>query len=112
MALLVILIALLSQVTAIHYFLITYLIRIVYGAAFLWTVLAAFPQISTLRRLKDSRELSLITFLGLNFIQAVTIFHAYFHREWLLLIGMLLFLAVYGYISFLIVYYRIRQVSN
>lgn len=100
---------LLNQKTAIHYFFISYLIHIVYGAAFCWTVLAAIPQITVLLRLKDSSELSLITFLGFNFIQIVTIFHAYFYQEWLLLVGVSLFLVVYAYISCLIIYYRLKK---
>ena len=108
MMLLMLLIILLNKNQSVHYFFTTYFIHIAYGAVFLWTVFAAFPQITTLLRLKDSSELSLITFLGFNFIQIVTVFHAYFYREWLLLAGVSLFLIVYAFISFLIAYYRLR----
>ena len=101
-------IILLNKNQSIHFFFTAYFIHILYGGAFLWTVVAAIPQILALLKLKDSSELSLITFLGFNFIQIVTIFHAYFYREWLLLIGVVLFLIAYGFISFLIAYYRLR----
>lgn len=107
-AILILAIILLNKNHSIHYFFTTYLIHLIYGAAFIWTVLAAIPQITMLLRIKDSSELSLITFLGFNFIQVVTIFHAYFYREWLLLAGVSLFLIVYASISFLIAYYRLK----
>jgi len=98
----------LLQVMPISGRLIHAMINILYGAAFLWTVLSAIPQITKLLRAKDSRELSIITFLGFNFIQIVTIAHAYFYKEWLLLAGVALLLSVYAYLSCLVIYYRVK----
>lgn len=101
--------ALLLQVDLIQQFFITYVINIIYAAAFLWTAVSAIPQIMTLLRLKDSSELSVITFLGFNFIQVVTIIHACFYQEWLLLAGVSLFLIIYAYLSSLVIYYRVKK---
>jgi uncharacterized protein with PQ loop repeat len=85
------------------------IVTIVYGAAFLWIWVSAAFQILTLLRIKDSNQLSIATFLGFNFIQTVTLVHAYFYQEWLLFAGICLLLLVYAWLSYLVIYYRLNN---
>lgn len=77
-----------------------------YSISFVYTAIAAIPQIYNLLKTKKAEELSLITFLGFNFIQIISAFHAYINHETAFLIGMILLMCAYLPITGLIVYYR------
>lgn len=67
------------------------------------------PQIVRLLKIKDSKELSFITFFGFNLIQIAVILHGYIKKDYLLLFGNLLSLITCGLVTILIVYYRIKS---
>ncbi len=67
------------------------------------------PQAIKLYQLKDSREVSLITFLGFIIIQVFTALHAYLIGDRLLFTGMLLAMTSCGAVIYLAVLYRLRN---
>jgi uncharacterized protein with PQ loop repeat len=90
----------------LHYF-CGHIIDVLYILSFiLGGTISAITQLIPLVRTKDASELSLITFLGFNYIQIVSAAHAYLHQEMLFLLGMLLLLALYGTLSGLIMIYK------
>jgi MtN3 and saliva related transmembrane protein len=107
----VVLLLIVCRLITIEMIWIYHAINVIYSLSFLWTAFSALPQIITLLRTKNSNELSIITFLGFNFIQVVTIAHAYFYQEWLTLAGVLLLLIIYTALSYLIVYYRVKKLK-
>lgn len=64
------------------------------------------PQALALYRLKESKSVSLITFLGFNVIQVFTAIHAYLVSDSLLLIGSILAFITCGTVTFLVFLYR------
>ncbi|MGA2655127.1 MAG: PQ-loop domain-containing transporter [Gammaproteobacteria bacterium] len=65
------------------------------------------PQIMRLHQKKDSKELSLLTFGGFNFIQLFTILHGYLHQDYLLMGGFIASFITCGIVTGMIVYYRL-----
>jgi MtN3 and saliva related transmembrane protein len=67
------------------------------------------PQIIRLLKTKNSDGFSLTTFVGFNIIQVFCILHGYIHKDYILMLGMLLSLTFCGAISFLIILYNINK---
>ena len=64
------------------------------------------PQIFEVYRTKNSRGLSIFTFMGFNVIQLFTVLHAYIHGDVILFWGYLLSLITCGAVTILIIFYR------
>ena len=64
------------------------------------------PQALNIYRSKSANDVSLLTFVGFNFIQLFTLLHALIHDDYKLAFGAILSLITCGWVSFLIVYYR------
>jgi MtN3 and saliva related transmembrane protein len=64
------------------------------------------PQAIKIFKTKDSKELSLLTFAGFNFIQLFTLLHGYLHKDYLLIIGYALSIITCGTVTLLIIFYR------
>lgn len=88
---------------------LTYLIELVFAFGLFINAALFIPQIIELCRMKNSRSLSLTTFLGFNIIQLFTILHAYIHSDQILLLGNALSLITCGTVTFLIIVYRSRR---
>ncbi|HEX4045957.1 MAG TPA: PQ-loop domain-containing transporter [Gammaproteobacteria bacterium] len=67
------------------------------------------PQAVKLFRFKNPQGLSLITFVGFNFIQLFTIFHGYIHQDYLLMIGYILSFITCGSVSLMIIVLKLKQ---
>ncbi|MFA6037888.1 MAG: PQ-loop domain-containing transporter [Legionellales bacterium] len=65
------------------------------------------PQIIRLYHKKDSKELSLLTFAGFNFIQFFTILHAHIQQDYILMIGFIMSFIACGIVTGMIIYYRL-----
>lgn len=65
------------------------------------------PQIIRLYQKKDSREVSLLTFGGFNFIQLATILHGYMHQDYVLMFGFILSFITCAIVTGMIIYYRL-----
>lgn len=89
------------------------MIKILLESAFfiglLFNAFLFVPQAIKLYRLKSSSELSVITFLGFNVIQALTAIHAYLANDKLLLIGTLLSFVTCLSVTGLIIIYRKKR---
>lgn len=64
------------------------------------------PQAIKIFRLKEARDLSLLTFFGFNFIQAVTILHGIIKQDFALAIGMSYSFITCAMVTLLIIKYR------
>ena len=82
------------------------LIEIFFSISLFINALLFIPQAIKIKQKKDSKEVSLLTFLGFNVIQFFTILHAFLFKDYLLLIGYLISFITCGYVIFLIVRYR------
>ncbi len=66
------------------------------------------PQIVSLLKYKDSREVSLITFAGFCLLQISTIIHGFYKSDFVLAAGFGVSLLTCGTLTFLIILYRIK----
>lgn len=85
-----------------------------YGFAISLFVNAALfiPQIMRIAAKKDSKEVSLITFLGFWLIQLSTTLHGFLIKDYLLAFGTLASMLPCGYVILQIVFYRITKNKN
>ena len=67
------------------------------------------PQIIKLVKVKDSRELSLLTFGGFSIIQLFVILHGIVVKDYLLIYGYLISLIMCGTVTLLIIYFRYQK---
>lgn len=67
------------------------------------------PQAIKIYKAKSSAEISLITFLGFNFIQLTTVWHGYRNQDYILAIGYIVSFIACAIVSSLTIYYRVRQ---
>lgn len=84
------------------------LVEFIFGIGLFINAALFIPQIFILLKHKRSDDVSLITFSGFCFIQAVTIIHGYFTQDILLMLGFGLSLITCGTVTGLIVYYRVK----
>jgi MtN3 and saliva related transmembrane protein len=83
-------------------------IEIVFAIGMFVNALLFLPQAINLYKTKNTKGLSLITFIGFNIIQVFSILHGYIHNDIIFMFGMFLSLIFCGSISFLIISYRIK----
>jgi len=80
-----------------------------FGLALFVNAVLFIPQAIKLFQKKDSKELSLITFMGFNVIQFFTILHGILFKDYLLIIGVALSFITCGLVTILIFYYRYKK---
>lgn len=85
-----------------------YFIEVTFGAGLFINAMLFIPQIVRILQKKESRDLSLITFLGFNFIQAASVAYGYLHNAYTLMFGSILSLITCGLVTFLIIFYRVK----
>jgi MtN3 and saliva related transmembrane protein len=64
------------------------------------------PQILLLYRTKNAQNVSLLMFLGFNFIQFTTALHGYISKDYILMLGYSLSFVTCGLVTMLILFYR------
>lgn len=69
------------------------------------------PQALEIYRHKNTENVSLVTFLGFNLVQVLSVINGIFYDDPILIIGSLLAIVTCGSVSCLIVYYRSNTVS-
>lgn len=82
------------------------LVEFIFGFGLFLNAGLFIPQIISLYKAKSSKGISLLMFLGFNFIQLSTILHAYYQSDYLLMIGYILSLLSCGMVTSLIIVYR------
>ena len=87
---------------------IKYIVEVAFGLGLMAKAVMFAPQAWKLYKAKKSDELSLLTFLGLNIMQLLTVLHAYFNQDRLLMIGVLLSFIFCSSVTFMIIFYRMR----
>jgi uncharacterized protein with PQ loop repeat len=86
-------------------------IEIMFSFSLFINALLFVPQIIKLIRVKDSRELSLLTFVGFSFIQILMILHGLINHDYLLAFGFLASLLACCTMSVLIIHFRKEKKS-
>ena len=86
-------------------------VDIVFTLSLFGNALFFVPQIIRLLKSKNSKGVSLFTFLGFNFSQLFTALHAYFAQDYILMWGFLLSLLTSGTATILIASYRIHEIN-
>ncbi len=85
---------------------IQYTVELIFGITLFVKAILFIPQAIKIYRAKQAKELSLLTFGGLSFMQLLTALHAYYHHDYVLMFGVLFSLFFCSAITFMIVIYR------
>lgn len=85
-----------------------YLIEILFGLGQIVNASLFIPQAIKLYKTKDPESLSLITFIGFNIIQIITIGHGFIAKDYLLIGGTVANMLTSGIITVMILYYRLK----
>lgn len=88
---------------------VQYVVELIFGAALFIKAALFIPQALKLYRAKQSRELSLLTFGGLSFMQLLTMMHAYYREDVILFFGILPSFIICGVITYMIILYRTNK---
>jgi len=83
-----------------------YFIELMFGLGLFFNAMLFIPQAVKLFRIKESKDISLITFGGFNVMQIFTILHGYINKDYVLMLGFLLSFVFCGVVTFLIIFYR------
>lgn len=83
-----------------------YFIEFLFGFGLFFKAILFIPQALKLFKTKNSEGLSLLTFAGLNIMQLLTVFHAYFNKDYVLMVGVLLSFIFCGAVTYMIILYR------
>ena len=65
-----------------------YLIEILFNIGLVLNVIILMPQAYKIYRFKDAKSVSLISVVGINFIQLMTALHGIIQKDWALTLGM------------------------
>lgn len=82
------------------------LVEFIFGLGLFLNAALFIPQIISLYKAKTAQGVSLLMFMGFNFIQLSTVLHGYYQNDYLLMIGYLLSLLTCGMVTSLIILYR------
>ncbi len=85
------------------------LIELAFSMALLVNAALFVPQIIRLYKVKDSKELSLLTFGGFLTIQLITVMHGFVVSDYLLVFGFSLSILTCGLTTWLIIWYRLKN---
>lgn len=85
------------------------IIEFAFGISLFVNAALFIPQIVRLYKLKDSKELSLLTFGGFFALQIITIMHGYVVKDYLLMFGFALSVLTCGTTAWLIIWYRLKR---
>jgi MtN3 and saliva related transmembrane protein len=85
------------------------IIEIIFSFGLFINALLFLPQAIKLFKIKNSKELSLLTFAGFNVIQLFVVLHGYIVKDYLLVFGYTLSFITCGGVAVLIVWYRLKK---
>jgi MtN3 and saliva related transmembrane protein len=91
---------------------ITQLFDWLFGLGLGCNALLFVPQVIAVWRKKSDEGISLITFGGFSFLQAIGIVHGLNHGDWSLILGMSASLLTCGSVTALTLYYRVRRIQR
>lgn len=83
-----------------------YVIETIFGLGLFFKAMVFLPQLIKLYRSKSAQNISLLTFLGFNIMQIVTILYGYTNKDYILMTGFLLSFLICGSITTLIILYK------
>ena len=87
---------------------VEWFVNVFFGIALFINAALFIPQALLLVQKKHADDVSLLTFGGFCIIQILTIWHAYYSQDWLLMIGYIVSLITCGFVTILIMMYRMR----
>lgn len=85
---------------------VKFIVDLIFDLGLFINAVIYFPQIIKIIRTKETRDLSLVTFIGIALLQLSFALHGYFHQDNGLTIGMLAAFLVSSFLLFLIILYR------
>ncbi len=85
------------------------IIEILFAAGLFTNAILFIPQIIRLVQKKHSDDISLITFLGFNIINLLTVLHGFLHKDYILLFGSFAAFLTNSVVTFLIIWYRLNR---
>ena len=91
---------------------VAFFVHFVFGISVFLNAAFFIPQAINLFKQKNSQSVSLITFLGFNVMQLFTALHGYLLKDYLLALGFLLSFFTCGTVTFLIIFYRKRDLKK
>jgi len=84
------------------------IVTIFFGLGFIFNASLFIPQALRIIQTKSAKDISLITFLGFNFIQANGILYGYYQNDQVLMYGNLISFIACGIVTSLAILYRHR----
>jgi len=87
-------------------------IELIFGFSLFINAALFLPQIFKIIKNKSANNLSLLTFFGFNFIQAVTVIRGYVVHDYVLMLGFFLSFVTCGAVTGLIIFYRIKSIRR
>jgi len=88
---------------------IKHFVEVMFGLGLFFNAFVFIPQAIRIYRKKNAEDLSVITFVGFNIMQFFTVLHGYFIKDYLLAVGFFLSFVTCGIVSFLIIFYRMKN---
>ena len=88
------------------------IVAIIFGLGLGCNALLFVPQIIAVWRKKTDEGISLITFGGFSFLQAIGIVHGVNHMDWAIILGMSASLLTCGSVTGLTIFYRVRRLRK
>lgn len=89
----------------------THIVDFFFGLGLFINAMLFVPQGIRLFKEKQSKDLSLITFVGFCITQLLAIIYGWLHKDYILMVGYLLALTTCGAVTILIAIYRTRSVA-
>lgn len=86
-----------------------FIVNFIFGIALFVNAALFIPQILLLLKKKHSDDVSMTTFFGFCIIQLFTIWHGYYTKDYILIIGYVISFMTCGATTVLIAYYRVRD---
>ena len=85
------------------------IVAVMFGLGLLCNALLFVPQAITVWRKKTDEGISLITFGGFSFLQAIGIVHGFYQHDASLILGMAASLLSCGTVTMLTLFYRMKR---
>lgn len=88
------------------------IIDIIFGTGLFINAMLFIPQAIRIYQKKESRDLSLTTFIGFCLTQLSAVIYGYLHKDHILMFGYILALMTCGIVTGLIIYFRFKTSSS
>ena len=87
------------------------IINIIFAAGLFINAMLFLPQAWRIYKKRESKELSIVTFLGFWITQLSAIFYGYLNNDKILMWGYVLAATTCGLVTLQIIYYRLKETS-